>query len=107
MPETPETNMTRFLDVPSMARLVRDVGVPRLLTELAQAITDDYLRWNEFDKSARLASHSQVGVIELMPVADAHRFAFKYVNGHPKNTERGMFTVMAFGVLAEVETGYP
>jgi len=99
--------MTRFLDVPSMARLVRDVGVPRLLTELAQAITDDYLRWNEFDKSARLASHSQVGVIELMPVADAHRFAFKYVNGHPKNTERGMFTVMAFGVLAEVETGYP
>jgi ornithine cyclodeaminase len=90
-----------------MARLVRDVGVPRLLTELAQAITDDYLRWNEFDKSARLASHSQVGVIELMPVADAHRFAFKYVNGHPKNTERGMFTVMAFGVLAEVETGYP
>ncbi len=38
--------MTRFLDVPSMARLVRDVGVPRLLTELAQAITDDYLRWN-------------------------------------------------------------
>jgi len=99
--------MTRFLDVPSMTRLVRDVGVPRLLTELAQAITEDYLRWNEFDKSARLASHSDVGVIELMPVADAQRFAFKYVNGHPKNTGRGLFTVMAFGVLAEVETGYP
>ncbi|MEP6874258.1 MAG: ornithine cyclodeaminase [Burkholderiales bacterium] len=99
--------MTRFLDVPAMTRLVRDVGVPRFLTELAQAITDDYLRWNEFDKSARLACHSAVGVIELMPVADAQRFAFKYVNGHPQNTARGMFTVMAFGVLAEVETGYP
>jgi len=99
--------MTRFLDVPSMSRLVRDVGVPRFLSELAQAITDDYLRWNEFDKSARLACHSPVGVIELMPVADAHRFAFKYVNGHPSNTGRGLFTVMAFGVLAEVETGYP
>lgn len=99
--------MTRFLDVPAMTRLVRDVGVPRFLTELAQCIHDDYLRWREFDKSARLACHSPGGVIELMPVADAQRFAFKYVNGHPSNTGRGMFTVMAFGVLAEVETGYP
>jgi ornithine cyclodeaminase len=99
--------MTRFLDVPAMTRLVQEVGVPRFITELARAIGDDYLRWSEFDKSARLACHSDVGVIELMPVADAQRFAFKYVNGHPKNTARGMFTVMAFGVLAEVETGYP
>ena len=99
--------MTRFLDVPAMTRLIRNVGVPRFISELAQAIGDDYLRWNEFDKSARVACHSDVGVIELMPVADAQRFAFKYVNGHPQNTARGLFTVMAFGVLAEVETGYP
>jgi len=99
--------MTRFLDVPAMTRLVREVGVPRFIAELAQAIHHDYLRWSEFDKSARLACHSDVGVIELMPVADAQRFAFKYVNGHPRNTARGLFTVMAFGVLAEVETGYP
>jgi len=99
--------MTRFLDVPAMTRLVREVGVPRFLRELAQTIHHDYLRWSDFDKSARLACHSDVGVIELMPVADAHRFAFKYVNGHPQNTARGLFTVMAFGVLAEVETGYP
>ena len=99
--------MTRFLDVPAMTRLVREVGVARFITELAAAIHADYLRWHAFDKSARLASHSPVGVIELMPVADAQRFAFKYVNGHPQNTARGMLTVMAFGVLAEVETGYP
>ena len=99
--------MTRFLDVPAMTRLVREVGVPRFITDLAQAIHHDYLRWNEFDKSARLACHSAVGVIELMPVADSQRFAFKYVNGHPQNTARGLFTVMAFGVLADVETGYP
>ena len=99
--------MTRLLDASAMTRLVREVGVPRFLRELAQAITDDYLRWREFDKSARLACHSDVGVIELMPVADAHRFAFKYVNGHPQNTARGLFTMMAFGVLADVETGYP
>ena len=35
------------------------------------------------------------------------RYAFKYVNGHPSNTQRGLYTVMAFGVLAEVDTGYP
>ncbi|MDE2627289.1 MAG: ornithine cyclodeaminase [Burkholderiales bacterium] len=99
--------MTRFLDVPALSRLVQDVGLPRFLRELTQAIHRDYLRWNEFDKSARLASHSALGVIELMPVADARHYAFKYVNGHPRNTGRGLPTVMAFGVLAEVQTGAP
>jgi ornithine cyclodeaminase len=99
--------MTRFIDVPAMSRLVQDVGVPRFIEELAGAIRDDFLRWEDFDKSPRLASHSQLGVIELMPVADAQRYAFKYVNGHPRNTARGMYTVMAFGVLADVATGYP
>ena len=42
-----------------------------------------------------------------MPIADARDFAFKYVNGHPKNTKEGLPTVMAFGVLAEVVTGLP
>lgn len=99
--------MTRFVDVPALSRLVQEVGVVRFLEELTETLREDYLRWNEFDKSARVASHSPLGVIELMPVADAARYAFKYVNGHPKNTARGMFTVMAFGVLADVETGYP
>jgi ornithine cyclodeaminase len=99
--------MTRFIDVPALSQLVQDVGVVRFLAELTDTLRDDYLRWHEFDKSARVASHSPLGVIELMPVADASRYAFKYVNGHPKNTARGMFTVMAFGVLADVDTGYP
>jgi len=29
------------------------------------------------------------------------------VNGHPKNTAVGLLTVTAFGLLADVETGYP
>lgn len=99
--------MTRFIDVPALSRLVQEVGVVRFLEELTETLREDYLRWHEFDKTARVASHSPLGVIELMPVADASRYAFKYVNGHPKNTARGMFTVMAFGVLADVETGYP
>jgi ornithine cyclodeaminase len=99
--------MTRFIDVPTMSRLVQEIGVTRFMGQLADVIQEDFVRWHEFDKSARVASHSDIGVIELMPVSDAERYAFKYVNGHPSNTASGLYTVMAFGVLAEVETGYP
>ena len=99
--------MTRFVDVPTMSNLVQEIGVPRFIGELADAIQQDFVRWDAFDKSARVANHSDIGVIELMPVSDASKYAFKYVNGYPKNTQRGLYTVMAFGVLADVETGYP
>lgn len=99
--------MTRFIDVQSMSQLVQTRGVAPLIGELAECIRQDFIRWPDFEKSARVASHSGAGVIELMPVSDALRYAFKYVNGHPGNTTRGLYTVMAFGVLAEVDTGYP
>jgi ornithine cyclodeaminase len=46
-------------------------------------------------------------VIELMPTADAENYGFKYVNGHPKNMKEGFQTVTAFGVLSNVNNGYP
>lgn len=99
--------MTRFIDVPTMSRLIREVGLERFIGELADTIQEDFVRWPEFEKSARVANHSDIGVIELMPVSNAQHYAFKYVNGHPNNTAQGLYTVMAFGVLAEVDTGYP
>ncbi len=99
--------MTRFVDVSTMTRLIQEVGLTRLIGELADFIQSDFIRWPEFDKCARVANHSEIGVIELMPVSNAKNYAFKYVNGHPNNTRQGLYTVMAFGVLAEVETGYP
>ncbi|TDG03527.1 ornithine cyclodeaminase [Paraburkholderia guartelaensis] len=99
--------MTRFIDVPTMSRLIATVGLQEFIGELADTIRHDFVNWPEFEKSARVTSHSEIGVIELMPVSNAQRYAFKYVNGHPKNTQRGMYTVMAFGVLADVDTGYP
>ncbi|MEF9416716.1 ornithine cyclodeaminase [Ralstonia sp. SM1864_UCD524_TZ4] len=99
--------MTRFVDVSTMTRLIQEVGLTRLIGELADFIQSDFIRWPEFDKCARVANHSEIGVIELMPVSNAKNYAFKYVNGHPNNTRKGLYTVMAFGVLAEVETGYP
>ncbi len=100
-------NITRFLSPQDIARIVQRQGLAATLKGLATAIRQDFLRWNSFDKSARLATHSPGGVIELMPIADASTYTFKYVNGHPKNTARGLSTVMAFGVLAAVDTGYP
>ncbi|HEV7256051.1 MAG TPA: ornithine cyclodeaminase [Mesorhizobium sp.] len=96
-----------FVSVDNMMKLVHAVGVERFLVELAGFIEADFLRWESFDKTARVASHSTEGVIELMPTSDGASYGFKYVNGHPKNTRSGRQTVTAFGVLADVATGYP
>ncbi|PRA48198.1 MULTISPECIES: ornithine cyclodeaminase [Pseudomonas] len=99
--------MTRYVDVQDLSRLVQEKGLATCLSEMAEYIRQDYLRWEDFEKCARLANHSPDGVIELMPVSDATLYAFKYVNGHPKNTHHGMLTVMAFGALGDVGTGKP
>jgi len=98
---------TQFLSAQDVATVVTRTGVAATLHGMADYIFDDYLRWQDFDKCARVAAHSKDGVIELMPVADSETYAFKYVNGHPKNHRLGLPTVMAFGVLADVNTGIP
>jgi ornithine cyclodeaminase len=99
--------MTQFIGVAEMAKLVRKIGTETFLADLAGYIREDFLRWPDFEKMARIASHSKNGVIELMPAADASLYGFKYVNGHPINTASGLLTVTAFGVLSDVATGYP
>jgi ornithine cyclodeaminase len=99
--------MTRYIDVNDLSYLVARKGLTQCLSEMVEYIREDYLRWPAFEKCPRLANHSPEGVIELMPVSDASLYAFKYVNGHPKNTQNGMLTVMAFGALADVDSGKP
>ena len=99
--------MVNFMGVKSVRELVQHVGLAEFLEQLVDAMDSDYRRWEQFDKSARHAIHSPIGVIELMPTSDGHLYCFKYVNGHPKNTAEGLLTVTAFGVLADVDTGYP
>ncbi len=99
--------MTRFIDVPTMAKYLSDKGIDNLIEEMVPYLEDDYKRWEEFDKIPRVASHSDLGVIELMPVSDSNLYSFKYVNGHPTNIKYNLSTVLAFGVLSEVKTGYP
>ncbi|MDJ0630350.1 MAG: ornithine cyclodeaminase [Rhodobacter sp.] len=96
-----------FVSVDTMMQLVHRIGLRQMMRDLAACIEEDFLRWTSFDKTPRVAAHSDVGVIELMPVADDALYAFKYVNGHPKNMKDGLQTVAAFGLLADMNTGYP
>ncbi len=96
-----------FVSVDNMLKLVLHLGVERVLRDLAAEIEADFHRWPLFDKTPRVASHSDVGVIELMPTSDGETYGFKYVNGHPSNMKQGLQTVTAFGLLADVATGYP
>lgn len=99
--------MTLFVDVSDLGRLVNHLGVGEFMAGLLDYLEQDFCRWHAFDKSARTAAHSDVGVIELMPIADEQGYGFKYVNGHPANPAQGLPTVMAFGALADMATGYP
>ena len=99
--------MVDYIGLERVQELVARLGAARFIEGLANEIEADYRRWRDFDKSPRHATHSPVGVIELMPISDGSLYSFKYVNGHPKNTAQGLLTVTAFGVLADVATGYP
>lgn len=96
-----------FVSVENMMHLVNAIGAEQVMIDIAETIETDFKRWESFDKTPRIPAHSENGVIELMPTSDGDLYGFKYVNGHPINLKSGLQTVTAFGVLAEVETGYP
>ncbi|MFC4271230.1 ornithine cyclodeaminase [Sneathiella chungangensis] len=100
-------NIVPFVSVDNMMKLVLSIGIETFLSELAGFIEEDFRRWELFDKTPRVASHSAEGVIELMPTSDGEIYGFKYVNGHPKNTRTGLQTVTGIGMLSNVENGYP
>jgi len=99
--------MVQFVSVSNMLKFLARLGVEPVLAGLARYLEDDFARWEAFEKVPRIASHSCDGVIELMPTSDGTLYSFKYVNGHPANMRKGLQTVTAFGVLADVATGYP
>ncbi|KKB11590.1 ornithine cyclodeaminase [Devosia geojensis] len=99
--------MVQFVSVSNMLKFLARSGVEPVLSGLARYLEEDFARWEAFEKVPRIASHSRDGVIELMPTSDGSLYSFKYVNGHPANMRKGLQTVTAFGVLADVATGYP
>ena len=99
--------MVQVVDVPRMASWIASAGAEARIAGIAAYIESDFAKWESFDKVPRLAAHSRDGVIELMPASDGELYGFKYVNGHPVNPSRGLQTVVAFGMLSDVATGYP
>lgn len=98
---------TLYLDVVSTSSLVKQVGLRTIFRKLVEQLKAEFSKWDAFDKCPRTANHSPLGVVELMPISNQDLFSFKYVNGHPKNPDIGLTTVMAFGTLSEMNTGFP
>ena len=79
MPPLPsELAYVPFVSVEHMMGLVHHLGVENVLKSLAETIEEDFKRWEMFDKTPRVASHSDVGVIELMPTSDGEMYGFKF-----------------------------
>ena len=99
--------MVRLLDVSMLSKLVHSHGLEATLNDMIERLKKDFANWDDFQIVPRPAFHVKDGVIELMPVCDSKRFAFKCVNGHPKNPAIGRQTVVATGQLLNVSDGYP
>ncbi len=84
-----DLNVVPFVSVDHMMKIVGKIGLENMLKGIAAYIEEDFKRWQLFDKTPRVASHSDKGVIELMPTSDGELYGFKYVNGHPKNMKEG------------------
>lgn len=102
-----ETLKTKYIDLPTMAKYLKSVGPETVMERLIPYMEDDYRRWEDFQKMPRTAHHTDIGVLELMPIGDSELYSFKYVNGHPENPKHNYLTVMGIGLLAEVSTGFP
>lgn len=97
----------RLLDIHTIQSIIKTVGLAKFYQRLIKQLEHDFRHWHKFYKSPRHAIHYDHGVIELMPCSDDEFYSFKYVNGHPCNTENDHLCVVAMGMLADVKSGYP
>ncbi len=96
-----------LLELPVICAMIKHVGLREFYIQLCATLTDDFSNWEQFHKSKRHAMYVPNGVIELMPICNDELYSFKYVTGHPRNPLDNKLNVVAFGMLADVATGYP
>lgn len=97
----------KLITLQDVRALIERVGVDDFFKTLIARLKNDYAHWHDFQKTPRHATHFEHGVIELMPICGKDYYTFKLVNGHPDNPKRNKLTVVATGMLADVESGYP
>jgi len=79
----------------------------KMVKTAIDSLTDELNRWQEFEKCPRHAIYYPHGVFELMPCSDKQYYGYKYVNCHPANPQQNKSSVVATGMLVDIETGYP
>ena len=57
--------MTEFVGVGDMVSWVAATGVEAAVAGIAGYVREDFRRWQSFDRTPRMASHTPFGVIEL------------------------------------------
>lgn len=97
----------KLLTSADVARVVAEVGLRGFVDGLISRMEEAFKRWDELKVVPRLSFGYPQGVMEVMPASDSKLYTVKIVNGHPGNPSRNLLTVVALGVLADVETGYP
>lgn len=97
----------KLIRIQDVRTLMTHIDIKDFLKNLSAILMEDFSHWGEFQKSARYAAYVDNGVLELMPVCGPQLFSFKYVNGHPNNPKSNRLNIVALGMLANVETGYP
>jgi len=95
------------IEINDIKEIINKIGLDGFFKKLIVQLETDFSNWDEFEKVPRVASHTTKGVIELMPICNKELYAYKYVNGHPKNPTLNKSTVMAIGSLSHVSTGEP
>ncbi len=96
-----------FLTADRVKTHLQHIGLSAFMDDVIQGLEGAFAAWPQYQKSPRHATHYPHGVIELMPCSDQSWYGFKYVNGHPKNAQEGRLNIVGFGVLSEVDTGFP
>lgn len=99
--------MVSFLGIKQLTNVIRHFKIEKIMLGLVEAMIQDFKQWHSFSHQPRIASYFDEGVIELMPIHNKAHYSFKYVNGHPFNTQHNKLSVTGFGVLAEIASGYP
>ena len=102
----PSASAGPFVGVENMMRRIPHVGL-ELCWAAHRPDAADFRALGEFRQDARRGepfqrrrdrTHADFGRVGVQ---------LQYVNGHPINAFGGLQTVAAFGLLAEVSTGYP
>lgn len=99
--------MVKLITIDDIKTIIQRKQLKNFFLELVAQLKQDFSRWHEFKKTPRHATHYAHGVIELMPISDDELYSFKYVNGHPYNPPKNKLNVVATGMLADVNSGYP